>query len=182
MPPATYEEALQRLRTLGLTAEILRDLLTYDPTTGIFQWRVRAGPRAAGSIAGSKSDDGYWVIGIGGKVYKAHRLAYLYMTGEWPSGQVDHRNIDHADNRWDNLRPANTSNNKANNPGYRGRRHALPKGVYRASRSNRRRFIAQIRVRGENIYLGSFQTAEDAHAAYSAAANQHFGEFANVGS
>jgi HNH endonuclease len=115
----TYDEALRRLHAHGLTAEILRVLLTYDPATGIFRWRVRAGPRAAGSIAGSKSDDGYWVIGLGGKVYKAQRLAYLYMTVEWPPGQIDHRNIDHADNRWDNLRLADTSRNKANNPGYR---------------------------------------------------------------
>lgn len=181
MTAASYDEALRRLRTHGVTAEILRGLLTYDPANGIFQWRVRAGRRPVGSIAGSLSADGYRVIGIGGKVYKAHRLAYLYMTGEWPDGQIDHRNIDHADNRWDNLRPADTSKNKANNPGYGGRKHALPKGVYRVTRGNGRRFVAQIRVRGENIYLGSHPTAEVAHAAYAAAARQYFGEFANVG-
>jgi hypothetical protein len=182
MAASSYEEALQRLRANGLTAEILRDLLAYDPDTGAFSWRVRAGPRAAGAIAGSLSKDGYWVIGIGGRVYKAHRLAHLYMIGEWPPAQIDHQNIDHADNRWGNLRCANTSKNKANNPGYHGRKHDLPKGVYRVSRGKRRPFVAQIRVRGQNLYLGSYSTTQQAHAAYTVAARKHFGEFANVGS
>jgi hypothetical protein len=181
MATSNYDEALRRLQNTGLTAEILRNLLAYDSATGVFSWRVRAGPCSAGSIAGSQTEQGYWVIGIGRKVYKAHRLAYLYMTGEWPSKQIDHRNIDHADNRWNNLRHADASKNKANNPGYRGRKYDLPKGVYRAWGCRTRPFVAQIRVRGENIYLGSHPTTEEAHAAYSAAANKYFGEFANVG-
>lgn len=161
----------------ALTVECLRQILSYDPISGVFCWLVRAGPRAAGSVAGSPEQKGYVVIGINGKIYKAHRLAYLYMKGEWPSGQIDHRNTIRADNRWDNLRPADTSKNKANGPGYKNRKYDLPKGVYRTGR----KFSAQIRVRGTCFYLGSHQTPEAAHAAYAVAAREHFGEFANVG-
>jgi hypothetical protein len=88
-----------------LTANEVRHLLDYDPATGVFRWRVKPGRRvAAGAETGCVSNYGYKVIGIKGRVYQASRLAWLYVTGEWPEHDVDHANGDTADNRWDNLR------------------------------------------------------------------------------
>lgn len=88
-----------------LTAGRLKELLTYDPETGVFIWRGwRSGSAVAGSVAGSLHSDGYVCIKIGRCLYRAHRLAFLYMTGSRPIGQVDHINMNRADNRWCNLR------------------------------------------------------------------------------
>jgi hypothetical protein len=85
-----------------LTAERLRELLNYDPDTGVFTWRVRpVHSHRVGDIAGSvRTTRGYRLIGVAGRVYKAHRLAWLYMMGEWPKDQIDHINRDPSDNRF----------------------------------------------------------------------------------
>jgi len=99
-----------------LTAERLREVLRYEPETGVFVWRVRAARRIhVGAVAGNISpSSGYRFIGVDCRLYGAHRLAWLYMTGEWPKHQVDHVNMDCADNRWANLRDATCSQNTAN--------------------------------------------------------------------
>jgi hypothetical protein len=103
-----------------LTAERLRELLDYDPETGRFIWR-KDHPTAkhikAGSVAGTKNGRGYWVIGVAGAKYVAHRLAWLYVTGEWPAHLVDHENGDRLDNRFANLREATDSQNNFNRGG-----------------------------------------------------------------
>lgn len=87
-----------------LTQETLKSLLKYDPLTGDFTWRVtRPGKAVEGSVAGYKKKGGYTAIKIGGRTYKAHRLVFLYMTGEWPLGMVGHSDGDTWDNRWDSL-------------------------------------------------------------------------------
>src|SRR5215813_12141516 len=82
-----------------LTHERLKELLSYDPKTGLFIWNSR------GAVAGTTDQEGYIQIHLDGKKYRAHRLAYLYMTGEMPTQILDHINRVRSDNRWGNLRP-----------------------------------------------------------------------------
>lgn len=98
-----------------LTQRRLRALLRYDPATGIFINKVdRAARSPAGSVAGSANAQGRVYIKVGDKLYQAHRLAFLYMTGRWPRGMVDHRDTDPSNNRWGNLRDATRSQNGMN--------------------------------------------------------------------
>lgn len=111
-----------------LTAERLRHLLDNSPASGVFIWRISPSPRVKpGEIAGAVNDRGYIKIKIGGKHIPAHRLAFLWMTGQEPTDQVDHINGIRSDNRWGNLRLATPSQNQwnkgpqwNNTSGYRG--------------------------------------------------------------
>ena len=98
-----------------LTAEKLRETLRYDPETGLFFWRCnRQGGAKAGTIAGCFDAGGYVRVTCLGRTYPAHRLAWLYVTGMWPTNEVDHINGDRSDNRWANLRAAESSQNSMN--------------------------------------------------------------------
>ena len=153
-----------------LTAVRLRELLSYDPETGIFRWRNPQGKRRA--IAGSPEPRGYVRIAIDRRLYRAHRLAFLYMIGEWPS-QIDHCNGNPADNRWVNLRLATRSENAANGCTPRNNLLGL-RGVTRAYR----KFHARITHKKRRIDLGLYATREEAAAAYRGAARALFGKFA----
>ncbi len=162
-----------------LTADRLRELLIYDPATGLFRWRVdRLGYRGnayvkAGQAADHVEAAGYVVIRIDGKRYKAHRLAFLYMTGAFPPDFVDHINGHRADNRWQNLRPATRSQNGGNR-GLNTRNKTGVKGVYPEGK----RYRAMIQMNGKQSRLGTFDTIAEAQAAYLKAANDAFGDFA----
>lgn len=161
-----------------ITAEYLRRLLHYDPGTGVFRWKIWGGERApAGTTAGSMMALGYSTICIDSRHYLAHRLAWLYMTGDWPVVDIDHANLDKADNRWSHLREATRAQNKGNES-RRSSNTTGAKGVY-WHRQNRK-WIANIRRNGKQTYLGSFATRDEAAAAYAAAAKEHFGEFART--
>jgi HNH endonuclease len=163
---------------MTITADRLRELLYYDPATGIFRWRVRMGQRGCvGAVAGSREAKGYWRIKIDGKPHKAHRLAWLYIHGVWPSDQIDHRNGDRADNRLSNLRPASNGQNQANVRRQSNNVSGL-KGV-RWHRANQN-WNARITVNRKSIFLGRFATAAEAHSAYCSAAERLFGEFARA--
>jgi hypothetical protein len=157
-----------------LSPERLRSLLHYDPETGVFTWKVARKGTAAGTICVHKRPDGYMRIGVDGRLYYAHRLAFLYMTGRWPSHYVDHVNRNPSDNRWGNLREATVSQNLANS--YRGNAASGLKGAYR----HKDKWRASISINGKNILLGVFATAEEAHDAYKSAAERQFGEFART--
>ena len=170
-----------------LTAEYLRSILDYDPETGLFTWRERpdtdlpwnrkyAGKRAGTLRSYSAGKPGkYVVIMINGKNYLAHRLAWLWVKGEWPPGDLDHRDGNGANNAIENLRPAACWQNLANQGLSRANTTGF-KGV--TLRKSTGRYVAQIHVHGKNRHLGYFDSPEEAHAAYRKAAREHFGEFA----
>lgn len=158
-----------------VTAEYLRQILHYDPLSGIFRWHVRSdvsfrvNSKHAGKRAGTKITIGYRSICIGGKRYFEHRLAWLYMKGEWPPAQIDHLNNERDDNRFENLRAAtNQENGIARDQ--RNLRSTNKTGIVGVSwihRSGRRtgRFYATITVDGHTISCGYHKLIEDAIAA-----------------
>lgn len=160
-----------------VSAELLRSLLQYDPETGLFTWIRVASPQSrvsVGDIAGCVDSRGYVVITIGGRQYRAHRLAWLWINGAWPSSEIDHIDVNPSNNRWANLRLASPSTNGANKRRSSNNKSGF-KGVSFHARD--RKWRSQICVAGHRIHLGDFATAEAAHAAYIAAANKHFHEF-----
>lgn len=170
-----------------LTAQSLRYWLRYNRRTGVFHRRrdvvinIRRGGfsvRArAGDIAGYVNEQGYVIVGVLGRKYKAHRLAWLYVHGSWPKGHLDHEDRDTKNNRIANLRRATRSQNAAN----RKTRIDSTSGLKGATRDHRNgRWMARIAVDGKRHALGYYETAEVAHAAYCQAARHHFGEFARA--
>jgi hypothetical protein len=158
-----------------LTPSRLREVVHYDPSSGVFVWLIApAGRFRVGGVAGSRHSQGYRKIMIDRHSYLAHRLAWLWMTGKWPVAQIDHINLDKNDNHWSNLRLATNSQNCANRNAQRNNTSGF-KGVYWHKLG--RKWAAQIWVFGECIYLGLFDTAEEAHAAYNVSALKYFGEF-----
>ncbi len=97
----------------GLTVEDVRDILSYNAETGIFRARIGRSHCRAGAIAGFQRPDGYIQIKFGARAYLAHRLAWFYITGDWPS-EIDHINQDKGDNRFSNLRQVTRSQNCIN--------------------------------------------------------------------
>lgn len=162
---------------MALTQERLRELLDYDPETGVFRNKVARSNVPAGSVAGSLTQSGYVRISVDDVSYRAHRLAWLWMTGEWPRAFVDHRDTDKANNRWSNLREASKSQNGANRPVQANSRSKL-KGAHFTKANGK--WMSLIQHHGRKLYLGYFPTAEEAHAAYAAAAKNIYGEFARA--
>jgi len=161
---------------VALTQDRLKQVLHYDPETGVFTWKVRRGRQAAGKPAGrTHPHDGRVTIGVDGVSYYANVLAWLYVHGIFPEKDVDHRDGDPFNNRIANLRKCTHSQNQKNM-----RRHrdgaSGPKGVYWAKGS--RCWMSQIYADGKCHYLGLFATKEGAAKAYNDAALVHHGEFA----
>jgi len=164
-----------------ITIERLRELMHYDPQTGLFRWLVtRARGALAGSIAGWTDEHGYVVIKVDRKRYFASRLAWFYMTGAWPEKEIDHRNCVHNDNRWENLREASRSQN-AFNIRLRSDNKFRIKGVWkRVLPTGTVKFISQITVRNHSIWLGSHDCPLAASIAYQLASARYAGDFARA--
>lgn len=144
-----------------ITQKELEELLHYDPETGAFTWIVKRSGAGLGNVAGHKEKrDGYIRIKVKDKKYPAHRLAWLYMTGEWPENYIDHINGIRDDNRWGNLRDVTHRTNCENQRVATGETGYL--GVYKSINNYR----ARIKTNGRNIDLGSYKTPEEAHQAY----------------
>jgi len=156
---------------MTLTAERLRELLHYDPATGVFTRRIATGYRGchkAGSVCGSlDKSEGYIRIGVDGRDYWAHRLAWFYVHGVWPPHDVDHRDRIRHHNWIDNLRPATRSENLHNQVEPAPGNKSGERGVFWEPR--RKRWRATISIGNKNRHLGRFATLEEAKAAYLAA-------------
>lgn len=145
-----------------LTAARLREVLSYDPETGAFAWREARGRVKSGDRAGTQHAKGYWQIGIDGRYYLAHRLAWLYVHGVWPADEVDHKHRVRDDNRIGELREATHAQNHQN----RGSDTGVRKG-------KRGGYQARIQIAGKQVHLGMFATCEEAIAARLAAKVKH---------
>lgn len=150
-----------------LTAERLRGLINYDPDTGTLTRAVATQRTPAGAVIGDKRPDGYIRVCVDRDAHQAHRIAWLWMCGEWPSGEIDHIDGDRANNRWSNLRCVSRSVNQQNERKARAGNLSGRLGVTLIRRTGR--FFASIRVNGRIMGLGLFDNADDAHAAYLAA-------------
>lgn len=165
-------------RDHNLSADRVRQLLDYDPLTGIFRWKDMplGRRRLIGEIAGFPNQNGHWRIQIDGRTYQAHRVAWLYMTGVMPFEEVDHENLNRSDNRWTNLRLATHAQNMSNT---RARANSCS-GIKGVTEYPNGKWKAQIQANGKGHYLGMHETAEAAHAAYVEAAQRLHGEFARA--
>ncbi len=141
-----------------VTQDTLKSLLTYNAETGWFRWNRRRGSRGAGKLAGSPDKKGYINISLSRKLYKAHRLAWLYVYGEWPNGEIDHINWVKNDNRICNLRAVTRGENMQNT-------QRADKGVSLKGKVWR----ARITINKRQIFLGYFPDRDSALAARKAA-------------
>lgn len=161
-----------------LTQDLLKELLHYDPDTGVFTCRKTRGNMPAGSIVGNVKQDGYLGFCLNRKHYRAHRLAWLYMTGEWPEVLIDHKNGNPLDNRFENLREASHSENCQNIKTATKRSKTGLLGVRKMTAPNGNvRFQAAIRMNKQFVYLGTYPTAEAAHAVYMEAKKELHGAY-----
>lgn len=151
---------------MSVSVEYLKQVLSYDPSTGVFTWIVAQWRGSVGNktIAGHcAANDGYVRICISKRMYLAHRLAWLYIHGRWPAHQIDHINGNKSDNSMANLREASVSQNLFNRPA---------KGVYR----NGKGWNVQVTLDGARKCLGTYKTWDEARAVYLAACENHYGK------
>lgn len=153
-------------RADSVTVDRLRELFAYDPDTGILTRRVSISNGLAGSVAGTPGKRGHMTVSVDRKLLYVHRIIWAMQTGAWPEFEVDHRDTDPTNNRWTNLRDVphvvNVQNRRAPNVAHIGQRLL---GAFRQGS----RFTSKIRAGGVLHRLGTFDTAEAAHAAYVAA-------------
>ena len=149
-----------------LTQTRLKEVLDYNPETGIFTRRLKQSGVSQGKASGSLTSEGYMVTSIDTKLYKCHRLVWLYMTGSWPIGQIDHKNGNRSDNRFENLRDVAKQQNTENQR--KAQRRNKSTGVL-GTWKNGNGFAARISHGHTKIHLGTFATLEEASAAYVAA-------------
>lgn len=159
-----------------ITAALLRELLHYCPATGKFTWRVQLSRKMpVGKVAGSLRPDGRRYVCIFGKHYFTSRLAWMYVTGEWPEHEIDHRDRNRTNDAFFNLRPSTRQQN-CFNTGVRKDSSTRRKGVSYEKRTGK--WFARISVSGKSKVIGTYATADQAEAAYVDAARMIQGVFA----
>jgi len=162
---------------MKITHERLLEVLNYDAEIGIFSWRSK--PRCApkDGLPGCLDHHGYWRIGIDYGRYWAHRLAWFYVQGVWPVGEIDHINGDPLDNRISNLREATRGQNAANGRTRKDSKLGL-KGVSFHAKTGK--WAARSQKDGKRVSFGYFHTPEEAHHAYVVGSTKLHGEFARA--
>lgn len=145
--------------------DTLKEALKYDEKTGIFKWKTnRGGTAMAGDVAGSKKRVGsssYWCVSLKNKHYYAHRLAWLYVYGEFPKGVIDHINHNSFDNRIDNLRDVTPGENSRNKKRIKRTKGILPVGID----FFQNKYRARVTYKGKCLHLGLFGSVDDAFKA-----------------
>lgn len=150
---------------LELTQSELKKYLHYDPITGLFT-RIRSTTNnvKVGDICSHKCDKGYLRFRVNKVLYRAHRLAWLYMTGEMPKNFIDHINGDRSDNRFCNLREVTNAENAQNR---RIQQKGGKSGLLGVSFDKKtKKYRSRITVDGKTINLGFFETPQEAHSVY----------------
>ena len=147
-----------------------KELLDYNPETGVITWKVQRGSRKAGTKAGTINGMGYQQIFVNYKTYLAHRLAWLLHSKEWPPEEIDHINGDRSDNRYMNLRLVNKQENHRNERKNRRNKSGVM-GVN--SQPGPNPWYVQIRCNGRNKHVGVFADWFDAVCARKAAEHKH---------
>jgi hypothetical protein len=155
-------------QTKEVTQEVLRHWFAYDPETGAFtRARNSFGNKCkAGDLAGNIAGEGYWAVTFYDRRYLVHRLIWMFVHGAWPDGMIDHINGVRSDNRLCNLRVVKSASENGQN--MRKARSDNRSG-YLGVKQRNNRFTALIKTNGKRINLGSFDTPQEAHAAYVAA-------------
>lgn len=162
-----------RNQNVEISQRLLISVLRYDPTSGEFRWKeTRNGFCKKGSIAGILHKKGYIDIQVFGQTLKAHRLAWLYVYGQWPDDQLDHVNGNRSDNRICNIRQATNAENQWNS----GIRKDSTTGVRGVKRQGEK-FIVRIQKNKKRTFLGSFDCLSDAAYARKQAEKELFGKF-----
>lgn len=152
-----------------IALERVREVLRYEPESGLLFWQVSLSNRAkAGAVAGYKSD--YVRVNVDGRSYKAHRLIWFMVTGIWPV-EVDHGDGDGTNNRWTNLKDCTHAQNHQNLCRVRRNNPTGLTGAYWDKRD--KRWFSSIGIAGKQVYLGTFQSAEQANSAYVEAKKLH---------
>ncbi len=179
MADSEYMRAMPLRNRRDFGRDEVLSVLRYEANSGTFRWikaiRCHGGGRPAMSTAGTEHQ-GYVQIKVYGRVYRAHHLAWLIMTGEWPpeGGDVDHIDRNRANNAWSNLRPASRAQNNVNSNG-RSDNKSGQAGV--SFRKDTRKWHARITFEGRIILLGNYERLEDAIAARQATEKIAYGAF-----
>ena len=162
----------------ALRLDELKHWLWYEPETGIFRWRygTRNKTKKPWDVAGCKSNTGYVHITLKNKTYRAHRLAWMYMTGNEPDALIDHVNQDKTDNRWSNLRTANAKQNQWNTAIRIDNKSGI-KGIHFCKTWER--WIASVRVNGVRHHIGRYENLNEATSAVIEFRKKHHGEYAS---
>lgn len=167
-----------KIKNAPPTQDRLKQVLDYNPDTGVFHWKIPIGPRVrVGDVAAVYKGNGYARIQIDGVRYNAHRLAWLYVYGVYPEILVDHINLDKSDNRIANLRVATETENRRNTKTLKNSKTGV-KGVTHST-SCLGKYEARIGDKGKNYYLGVFETIEAAKEALDKKRQELHKEFAN---
>lgn len=158
---------------MTLTQERLKHLLEYNPETGEFSWLVDRTHVKRGDKAGAIGSHGRRQLWIDGGFYLASRLAWFWMLGVWPL-EIDHRDRNNQNDKWDNLREANRTQNSANRRGW------AASGYRGVQKTRNGKWQAQVGAAGRLLTLGTFLTKEEASQAVETKRRELYGEFAGV--